>query len=223
MAGGVGNRLGCLNIPKALAPIPVSNSMEPILSRTLRLLGNENVILCLGWEAQLFNERWPNQERITTYDINNPTGAGMCLKTILQSYDANRYTIFLGDVVWSKSAMREWMGHRQDKDIVFYHDHHRSYSETFAISISFGVRSILLEMFDVKEIPALTGEKNKYKTQMTLFKDARLGGIEKLVDNNKKVSGRKVRICQAYAADDIDTDEQYFIITKNLIGGLYEH
>jgi len=218
-AGGIGNRLKCLNIPKALAPIPVGKGMEPILSRIQRLIRRDDFTLCLGWEAQLFNERWPDQEKMITYDPANPTGAAECLRLILNTnYD--RYTVLLGDVVWSKAAMTHFLDTRMQADIVFYHDRHPSYSETYALSISASVRDQLLADFNVETIPALPSCISKYHVQEVAFTFARLGGIEKLIDESHRYN--KKRINKFQTVDDIDTDEQYLTAIKNIIGGMYD-
>lgn len=177
LCGGIGNRLACLNIPKALAPIPKGDGMEPILARIIRLVGIQQFVLCLGWEAHLFDEKWPTMEREFTFDVEHPTGAADCVRRMLIDYECDRYTFLLGDVIWSKGAMDDFMSKRAGNDIVFYHDKHPSYSETYALSIDACAKDKLLEDFNVTTIPALPGEVTFYKSNFIRFDQARLGGL----------------------------------------------
>ena len=219
LAGGIGNRLQCLDIPKALAPIPSKNGMESILDRIIRLRGIGQYVLCLGWHAQLFNERYTNLERFITYDVDNPTGAAMAVKMILEHYNCHRYVILLGDVVWSKRAMDEFKTHTTDKDIVFYHDKHRGYSETFALSIHHNAKDSIIQALSVDTLPSLPGERRQYGFIDTPIDRVRLGGLEKVIVDNHWSNYK--RIYTTHSVDDIDTDEQYKQVIVNLLGGLY--
>ncbi len=242
MAGGRASRMNrgvkSIDITKGLMEIPTTHGgVETIIDRTMRLLiktetisGPEDVLLCVGYKADLVKEKYPECQFLETYDPEDHSEILPAFLRVIDQYPGeNQYFFFLGDVVWSEEAMEDFLAKSYRAPMVLYHDSNNSYTECFAMVLNEWIApwsgtsgcDLVRKVNACKSMPVIAEETKWQLLGMETItpKDCRMSCMEQWIDV-QRLPG-KTRIYQRGMVDDIDCDEDYARIWGEIANGKY--
>lgn len=233
MVGGRASRMGrgvkSIDKTKGLLELPGPEGTETIIDRTLRLLkkigaieSESDVLMCVGYKAEMVMERYPESHFLKTYDPENPTDILPGYLQVINEFPVEHYTFTLGDVVWSEKALSHFMGEREKAPLVMYHGKETGYTEIFGMGVNGEAgKDLIRRAMACDSVPVVPGEIRwaLKKIKRIKPKDARTSCFEQWVDL-KKLPG-KLRVYQQGAVDDIDWDNQHKAICSDIMKGIY--
>ena len=232
LAGGRAQRMGrgvkSIDMTKGLMEIPVfGGGSETVIDRLIRQLkkvkainGPEDVLLCVGYKENLVREKYPDCQFLTTFDINDPSEVLAGLHKTIEKFNSGSLIFFMGDSVWSQSAMNDFIAVSNNAPMVLYHSTNKDYCEIFGAALNNPIGfDLIRKACACESMPVIDGEvrwgvENKKRIPP---RDCRVSCMEKWIDDNKLPG--KVRIYQNGYVDDIDWDEDHKRICKDIMIG----
>jgi hypothetical protein len=235
MVGGRASRMGrgviSVDCTKGLMRLPVyGGGSETLIDRTLRLLkkigaivGVNDVLMCVGYKAELVTERYPEGRFLKTYDPDNPTDTTAAYPLVFDAFPHEEHFIFImGDTVWSEKALRDYLSKAHLAPLVFYHSSDAGYTDIYGTAINGKEgREIIHRVSRLDSIPIIPGEI-RWKLQGITripFKDCREECVEQWMDQNH-IPGM-LRVNQCAPVKDIDWDEGHQIICQEILEGKF--
>lgn len=235
LAGGRASRMGrgVLSIDKTkgllMLPKP-GGGEETVIDRTIRLLlkagaisGPEDILMCVGYKAELVLERYPECYSLETYDPDDPSDVLPAFLEVIEAYpEESQYVFFLGDVVWSEEAMVDFISSFDKAPMVIYHGTNPYYCECFGMVLNGKKGQDLIRQASACEsMPVIPGEIKWAIQGITTIspQDCRTSCMEQWIDMNQLPG--KLRVYQKGMVDDIDWDEDHQRICKEIENGGY--
>ena len=227
LCAGNGTRMGQLEGGKGLFLILGDSDTvcEYVAKRTLRLLDDPEAILVCNSEENNVTQAKELWSEVHVLPQEGRTGYGVVdtIEKLLSSYicvEGFRVNIFLGDVVWSKKALVEFL-HCQD-DMVFYSQTDDLYGEIFAFSFNQNGLRALRHALKSDFILSYRGTNGYFKNGAhghSLAKCvAALGDLYYEMHYTNNV--QKLKCTQP--ADDIDYWPEYYDVLKKYLNEYYD-
>lgn len=236
MAGGRGERMGrgvkSVDMTKGLMEIPkAGGGTETVIDRILRLLEEtgaieerREVLLCVGYKAELVMERYPECRFLKTYDPENPSDVLPAFLQVIEAFPEQNGIVFLmGDSVWSRKALTHFFSMSRKSPVVMYHGTQTGYTEIFGVAINGeDGKELIRKACAAETVPVVPGE---IRWQMQGIKrisprHCRASCWEQWIDL-KRLPG-KLRVYQAGPVDDIDWDADHLKVCNEIRAGVYD-
>jgi len=229
LMGGDGSRMN-LGYTKALLSIPYKDSgvQETLLSRTFRLLDvvckrngwyehRESVGLVTGYKSEVVRDLYPFYVHKVVNNFQNEVMDGI---RQVHWKEASSFRYIHGDVVWSQSALEEFLS--LEYDFVFYSDSDCDYGEIFALS----VRGDAAENFqECLESDILLAEPNvnlaPIDANLKFYKRIERCKLWDLYSHAKTFYGA-VKYKASFPVQDIDSLSEYEMVCQMLREGKFD-
>lgn len=237
LAGGRAERMGrgvkSVDCTKGLMMIPVyaaNGDRETLIDRHLRLLQKvgaiedpKDVLMCVGYKAEMVMERYPGCRFMKTYDPEDPCDVLPAFHQVLERYPNERqHTFIMGDSVWSEAALRHFLSVSAASPLVFYHGGKHIYGETFGLAVNGETgKGLVRAGNDCDSMPVVNGETRWHLAGVTRIppRDCRTSCFEQWIDL-EKLPG-KMRVDHVAPVDDVDWDNDHERICAAIKRGEY--